>query len=59
VFDQLAAQPPSALAALAAQGLALEACIPLDEWVTVILKRNRRSRRNGRAVPIVAGRQRG
>jgi ribosomal protein L11 methyltransferase len=55
----LAAQAPAALAAYGAQGLALEACIPLDEWVTVILKRNRRSRRNGRAVPIVASRQRG
>ena len=38
----LAAQAPAALAAYGAQGLALEACIPLDEWVTVILKRNRR-----------------
>ena len=38
----LAAQAPAALAAYGAQGLALEACIPLDEWVTIVLKRPER-----------------
>jgi ribosomal protein L11 methyltransferase len=53
----LAAQAPAALAAYGAQGLALAACIPLDEWVTLVLTRNNRPRRKGRAAPIVAGRQ--
>jgi len=38
----LAAQAPAALAAYGAQGLALEARIPLDEWVTVVLRRPNR-----------------
>ena len=38
----LAAQAPAALAAYRAQGLALVARIPLDEWVTVVLTRNMR-----------------
>jgi ribosomal protein L11 methyltransferase len=55
----LASQAPAALAAYGAQGLALAACIPLDEWVTLILTRSHRPGRNGRAAPIVAGRQKG
>jgi ribosomal protein L11 methyltransferase len=53
----LAAQAPAALAAYGAQGLRLAACIPLDEWVTLVLTRNDRPGRTGRADPIVAGRQ--
>jgi ribosomal protein L11 methyltransferase len=53
----LAAQAPAALAAYGAQGLRLAACIPLDEWVTLVLTRNDRPGRKGRAAPIVAGRQ--
>jgi len=55
----LAAQAPAALAAYGAQGLALAASIPLDEWVTLVLTRNDRPGRKGRAAPIVAGRQKG
>jgi ribosomal protein L11 methyltransferase len=39
----LAAQAPAAIAAYRAQGLALEARVPLGEWVTLVLRR-----RNGR-----------
>jgi ribosomal protein L11 methyltransferase len=53
----LAAQAPAALAAYGAQGLRLAACIPLDEWVTLVLTRNDRPGRKGRAAPIVAGGQ--
>ena len=53
----LAAQAPAALAAYGAQGLRLAACIPLDEWVTLVLSRNDRPGRKGRAAPIVADRQ--
>jgi ribosomal protein L11 methyltransferase len=35
----LAAQAPAAIAAYRAQGLALVARIPLDEWVTLVLRR--------------------
>jgi ribosomal protein L11 methyltransferase len=42
----LAAQAAAALAAYRAQGLALVARIPLDEWVTLVLARPRRPRRN-------------
>jgi ribosomal protein L11 methyltransferase len=38
----LAAQAPAAIAAYRAQGLALAARIPLDEWVTLVLARRRR-----------------
>jgi ribosomal protein L11 methyltransferase len=38
----LAAQAPAAIAAYRAQGLALLARIPLDEWVTLVLARRRR-----------------
>jgi len=55
----LAAQAPAALAAYGAQGLALAACILLDEWVTLVLTRHDRPGRKGRAAPIVAGRQKG
>ena len=55
----LAAQAPAALAAYGAQGLRLAASIPLDEWVTLVLTRNDRPGRKGRAAPIVAGRQKG
>ena len=55
----LAAQAPAALAAYRLQGLALDACIPLDEWVTLVLERHDRPRRTARAATIVAGRQKG
>jgi len=55
----LAAHAPAALAAYGAQGLRLAASIPLDEWVTLVLTRNDRPGRKGRAAPIVAGRQKG
>jgi ribosomal protein L11 methylase PrmA len=35
----LAAQAPAAIAAYRAQGLVFESCIPLDEWVTLVLGR--------------------
>jgi len=35
----LAAQGPAAIAAYRAQGLVFEARIPLDEWVTLVLRR--------------------
>jgi ribosomal protein L11 methyltransferase len=38
----LAAQAPAAVAAYRAQGLVLEARIPLDEWVTLVLARPQR-----------------
>jgi ribosomal protein L11 methyltransferase len=40
----LVSQAPAALAAYGAQGLRLEARIPLDEWVTLVLKRRGRPR---------------
>ncbi|HEY2137288.1 MAG TPA: 50S ribosomal protein L11 methyltransferase [Xanthobacteraceae bacterium] len=41
----LASQAPAALAFYGSQGLALEARIPLDEWVTLVLTRPQRPRR--------------
>ncbi len=38
----LAAQAPAAIAAYRAQGLVFESCIPLDEWVTLVLGRHGR-----------------
>ena len=35
----LATQAPAAIAAYRAQGLALEARVPLGEWVTLVLRR--------------------
>jgi ribosomal protein L11 methyltransferase len=36
----LAAQAPAAIAAYRAQGLTLVARIPLDEWITLVLRRH-------------------
>jgi len=36
----LVTQAPAAIAAYRAQGLALTARIPLDEWVTLVLRRH-------------------